>query len=34
VSLSFANDEVLQDVESVALGIAKAAGVDLHAWSN
>ena len=28
------NDEVLQDVESVALGIAKAAGVDLHAWLN
>jgi len=28
------NEEVLQDVESVALGIAKAAGVDLHAWLN
>ena len=28
------NEEVLQDVESVALGIAKGAGVDLHARLN
>ncbi|QDT50213.1 hypothetical protein Pan258_42700 [Symmachiella dynata] len=30
--LRVSNDEVLEDVEAVALGIARAAGVDLQKW--
>ena len=30
--LRFSNDDVLQDPEAVVLGIARAAGIDVHAW--